>query len=158
MLSPFFWRPVNRSWLFENAEVSLVKHVYLHIGPKTCLTNQFNITCSRTISYSTRLYLLVAGNMGRTKLQRSWEEIAPYKIVSLCFWLRVKMYQACVRERSVCLEFVIVVVLVLMFVNEQEDARRRLRGMCGCKKELRVCWMAMERKNCMCCGSILSLV
>ena len=60
------------------------------------------------------------------------------------------MYQACVRERSVCLEFVIVVVLVLMFVNEQEDARRRLRGMCGCKKELRVCWMAMERKNCMC--------
>ena len=27
---------------------------------------------------------------------------------------------------------------------EQEDAQRRLRGMCGCKKELRVCWMAME--------------
>ena len=26
----------------------------------------------------------------------------------------------------------------------QEDARRRLRGMCGFKKKLRVCWMAME--------------
>ena len=31
-----------------------------------------------------------------------------------------------------------------MFVHEQEDARRRLRGICGFKKELRVCWMAME--------------
>ena len=30
------------------------------------------------------------------------------------------------------------------FVFQQEDARGRLRGMCGCKKELRVCWMAME--------------
>ena len=30
------------------------------------------------------------------------------------------------------------------FTNEQEDARRRLRGMCGFKKELRVCWMEME--------------
>ena len=29
-------------------------------------------------------------------------------------------------------------------VNKQEDARGRLRGMCGFKKELRVCWMAME--------------
>ena len=28
--------------------------------------------------------------------------------------------------------------------DEQEDARRRLRGMCGFKKELRVCWMEME--------------
>ena len=28
--------------------------------------------------------------------------------------------------------------------EEQEDARRRLRGMCGFKKELRVCWMEME--------------
>ena len=27
---------------------------------------------------------------------------------------------------------------------KQEDARRRLRGMCGFKKELRVCWMEME--------------
>ena len=26
----------------------------------------------------------------------------------------------------------------------QEDARRRLRGMCGFKKELRVRWMEME--------------
>ena len=29
-------------------------------------------------------------------------------------------------------------------IEKQEDARRRLRGMCGFKKELRVCWMAME--------------
>ena len=29
-------------------------------------------------------------------------------------------------------------------MNQQEDARRRLRGICGFKKELRVCWMAME--------------
>ena len=29
-------------------------------------------------------------------------------------------------------------------VTEQDDARRRLRGMCWCKKELPVCWMAME--------------
>ena len=28
--------------------------------------------------------------------------------------------------------------------NKQEDARRRLRGMCGFQKELRVCWMEME--------------
>ena len=28
--------------------------------------------------------------------------------------------------------------------KEQEDARRRLRGMCGFQKELRVCWMEME--------------
>ena len=27
---------------------------------------------------------------------------------------------------------------------KQEDARRRLRGMCGFQKELRVCWMEME--------------
>ena len=27
---------------------------------------------------------------------------------------------------------------------EQEDARRRLRGMCWCKKELLLCWMAIE--------------
>ena len=27
---------------------------------------------------------------------------------------------------------------------KQEDARRRSRGMCGFKKELRVCWMEME--------------
>ena len=30
------------------------------------------------------------------------------------------------------------------FISKQEDARRRLRGMCWCKKELPVCWMAME--------------
>ena len=29
-------------------------------------------------------------------------------------------------------------------INKQEDARRRLRGMCGFQKELRVCWMEME--------------
>ena len=28
--------------------------------------------------------------------------------------------------------------------RQQEDARRRLRGMCGFQKELRVCWMEME--------------
>ena len=28
--------------------------------------------------------------------------------------------------------------------GQQEDARRRLRGMCGFQKELRVCWMEME--------------
>ena len=28
--------------------------------------------------------------------------------------------------------------------SQQEDARRRLRGMCWCKKELSVCSMAME--------------
>ena len=28
--------------------------------------------------------------------------------------------------------------------SKQEDARRRLRGMCGFKKELRVRWMEME--------------
>ena len=31
-----------------------------------------------------------------------------------------------------------------IFNRKQEDARRRLRGMCWCKKELPVCWMAME--------------
>ena len=30
------------------------------------------------------------------------------------------------------------------FICEQEDARRRLCGMCWCKKELPVCSMAME--------------
>ena len=30
------------------------------------------------------------------------------------------------------------------FFGKQEDARRRLRGMCEFKKELRVCWMEME--------------
>ena len=34
--------------------------------------------------------------------------------------------------------------LDLPFWIKQEDARRRLRGMCGFKKELRVCWMEME--------------
>ena len=33
---------------------------------------------------------------------------------------------------------------VTCFNKKQEDARRRLRGMCGFKKELRVCWMEME--------------
>ena len=28
--------------------------------------------------------------------------------------------------------------------GKQEDARRRLRGMCWCKNELPLCWMAME--------------
>ena len=31
-----------------------------------------------------------------------------------------------------------------LLFTQQEDARRRLRGMCGFKKELRVCWMEME--------------
>ena len=31
-----------------------------------------------------------------------------------------------------------------LVLSQQEDARRRLRGMCGFQKELRVCWMEME--------------
>ena len=38
----------------------------------------------------------------------------------------------------------ITTMLVSGFNHKQEDARRRLRGMCGFKKELRVCWMEME--------------
>ena len=35
-------------------------------------------------------------------------------------------------------------VIINLALAKQEDARRRLRGMCRFKKELRVCWMAME--------------
>ena len=72
-----------------------------------------------------RLYLLVVGNTGRTKLQKSWEEIAPYKIVITLFLVlhvvRVacqESSEACESERYWCVEFVIVAVLVLMYVKE----------------------------------------
>ena len=48
--------------------------------------------------------------------------------------------QMCAEEREDTIEDELHIRVLLL----QEDAWRRLRGMCWCKKELPVCWMAME--------------
>ena len=49
------------------------------------------------------------------------------------FWRGFESYQRRLTLLVACLAH-----------RKQEDARRRLRGMCGFKKELRVCWMEVE--------------